>query len=264
MLLSQVPYGDVMGKTLVFAVFDFDRFSKNDEIGEVDKINIFQSLSSTWIKHHVRLHWRRKMCKNSAKNRVKHNWYRHCRFGNSRGNYPFLQHYTKMVRHSRWREALNGSQWLWSETLLQSLKMIMVMIMPIILSLNDRNHHPYNHDCEGALASVQHRPCLHGGDVGGDKGHQGRWTRKENHHHGLPAYSHHNKIPSWSSSSSSSSSPSCNHYRQNHHYHHYHPSSLLLVYVTSGSAHNDQTQPSGVHTYTIWWWWWSSYEEWWW
>ena len=31
----QVPYGDVMGKTLVFAVFDFDRFTKNDEIGEV-------------------------------------------------------------------------------------------------------------------------------------------------------------------------------------------------------------------------------------
>ena len=24
-----------MGKTLVFAVFDFDRFTKNDEIGEV-------------------------------------------------------------------------------------------------------------------------------------------------------------------------------------------------------------------------------------
>ena len=34
-LESQVPYGDVMGKTLVFAVFDFDRFTKNDEIGEV-------------------------------------------------------------------------------------------------------------------------------------------------------------------------------------------------------------------------------------
>merc|ERR1712141_138814 len=30
-----VPYGDVMGKTLVFAVFDFDRFTKNEEIGEV-------------------------------------------------------------------------------------------------------------------------------------------------------------------------------------------------------------------------------------
>ena len=26
-----------MGKTLVFAVFDFDRFTKNDEIGEVSK-----------------------------------------------------------------------------------------------------------------------------------------------------------------------------------------------------------------------------------
>ena len=32
---SKVPYGDVMGKTLVFAVFDFDRFTKNEEIGEV-------------------------------------------------------------------------------------------------------------------------------------------------------------------------------------------------------------------------------------
>ena len=31
----KVAYGDVMGKTLVFAVFDFDRFTKNDEIGEV-------------------------------------------------------------------------------------------------------------------------------------------------------------------------------------------------------------------------------------
>ena len=32
----KVPYGDVMGKTLVFAVFDFDRFTKNDDIGEVN------------------------------------------------------------------------------------------------------------------------------------------------------------------------------------------------------------------------------------
>ena len=35
MFWLKVPYGDVMGKTLVFAVFDFDRFTKNDEIGEV-------------------------------------------------------------------------------------------------------------------------------------------------------------------------------------------------------------------------------------
>ena len=33
--ILKVPYGDVMGKTLVFAVFDFDRFTKNEEIGEV-------------------------------------------------------------------------------------------------------------------------------------------------------------------------------------------------------------------------------------
>ena len=42
--LIKVPYGDVMGKTLVFAVFDFDRFTKNDEIGEVSE---WQSLSIT-------------------------------------------------------------------------------------------------------------------------------------------------------------------------------------------------------------------------
>ena len=33
--LVQVPYGEIMGKTLVFAVYDFDRFSKHDAIGEV-------------------------------------------------------------------------------------------------------------------------------------------------------------------------------------------------------------------------------------
>lgn len=31
----QLPYGDLMAKTLVFAIFDFDRFSKHDQIGEV-------------------------------------------------------------------------------------------------------------------------------------------------------------------------------------------------------------------------------------
>ncbi|XP_043229852.1 synaptotagmin 1-like isoform X7 [Amphibalanus amphitrite] len=32
---KNVPYADAMGKTLVFAIYDFDRFSKHDQIGEV-------------------------------------------------------------------------------------------------------------------------------------------------------------------------------------------------------------------------------------
>ncbi|XP_025271125.1 synaptotagmin 1 isoform X2 [Camponotus floridanus] len=32
---KNVPYADAMNKTLVFAIFDFDRFSKHDQIGEV-------------------------------------------------------------------------------------------------------------------------------------------------------------------------------------------------------------------------------------
>ena len=31
----QLPYADAMAKTLVFAIYDFDRFSKHDQIGEV-------------------------------------------------------------------------------------------------------------------------------------------------------------------------------------------------------------------------------------
>lgn len=34
-VFKQVPYADAMNKTLVFAIFDFDRFSKHDQIGEV-------------------------------------------------------------------------------------------------------------------------------------------------------------------------------------------------------------------------------------
>ena len=33
--ILQVPYADAMAKTLVFAIYDFDRFSKHDQIGEV-------------------------------------------------------------------------------------------------------------------------------------------------------------------------------------------------------------------------------------
>lgn len=35
MFFQSVPYADAMNKTLVFAIFDFDRFSKHDQIGEV-------------------------------------------------------------------------------------------------------------------------------------------------------------------------------------------------------------------------------------
>ena len=34
-VLQGVPYAEAMNKTLVFAIFDFDRFSKHDQIGEV-------------------------------------------------------------------------------------------------------------------------------------------------------------------------------------------------------------------------------------
>lgn len=34
-LLLQVPYAEVGSKILTFAVYDFDRFSKHDQIGQV-------------------------------------------------------------------------------------------------------------------------------------------------------------------------------------------------------------------------------------
>lgn len=34
-ILQNLPYAEAMNKTLVFAIFDFDRFSKHDQIGEV-------------------------------------------------------------------------------------------------------------------------------------------------------------------------------------------------------------------------------------
>lgn len=34
-LVQNLAYGDISGKTLVFAIYDFDRFSRHDQIGEV-------------------------------------------------------------------------------------------------------------------------------------------------------------------------------------------------------------------------------------
>lgn len=33
--MQNVPYAEVGAKTLVFAIYDFDRFSKHDQIGQV-------------------------------------------------------------------------------------------------------------------------------------------------------------------------------------------------------------------------------------
>ena len=35
-VVFQVPYAEIAGKTLVLSVFDFDRFSKHDQIGQLN------------------------------------------------------------------------------------------------------------------------------------------------------------------------------------------------------------------------------------
>lgn len=44
----KVPYSEIIAKTLVFAIFDFDRFSKHDQIGEVkvplNQVDLAQTL----------------------------------------------------------------------------------------------------------------------------------------------------------------------------------------------------------------------------
>ena len=34
-ILKNIAYGDLTGRTLMFAIYDFDRFSRHDQIGEV-------------------------------------------------------------------------------------------------------------------------------------------------------------------------------------------------------------------------------------
>ena len=41
---KNLPYADTFDKTLMFTIFDYDRFSKHDRIGEVSEI--FRYLSS--------------------------------------------------------------------------------------------------------------------------------------------------------------------------------------------------------------------------
>ncbi|CAK9805599.1 Synaptotagmin 1 [Anthophora plagiata] len=43
----KVPYSDIVNKTLVFAIFDFDRFSKHDQIGEVKVLLCTVDLAQT-------------------------------------------------------------------------------------------------------------------------------------------------------------------------------------------------------------------------
>jgi synaptotagmin-1 len=42
-LFKNIPYADTFDKTLMFTIFDYDRFSKHDRIGEVGVVELFGS-----------------------------------------------------------------------------------------------------------------------------------------------------------------------------------------------------------------------------
>ena len=47
---KNLPYADTFDKTLMFTIFDFDRFSKHDRIGEVSKKYIPFATSKGCVK----------------------------------------------------------------------------------------------------------------------------------------------------------------------------------------------------------------------
>ena len=40
---KNLPYAETFDKTLMFSIFDYDRFSKHDQIGDVSSSNYFSS-----------------------------------------------------------------------------------------------------------------------------------------------------------------------------------------------------------------------------
>ena len=47
---KNLPYADTFDKTLMFTIFDYDRFSKHDRIGEVSEISSWGIISLTAFK----------------------------------------------------------------------------------------------------------------------------------------------------------------------------------------------------------------------
>ena len=43
---KNLPYAETFDKTLMFSIFDYDRFSKHDQIGEVSSNSIYSSTSA--------------------------------------------------------------------------------------------------------------------------------------------------------------------------------------------------------------------------